>query len=277
MKRIKTQKELDTAIEKGEREFEVIAAGTFEISFKSAWLSFSVGAALRSSVLLKALAGSHVVAWESSHVVARGSSHVEAWGSSHVEARESSHVVAWESSHVVARESSHVVARGFVSLALWGTVKAKLAARCHAFVHGANVEVEGGIQTQAVLKTSQDWCDYYGVDVDADGLATVYKGVRADYGSFHDSGFKWLPGTSPKAPQFDEHECSHGLHFSPTPRHTLTHHTAEKFLACKIRIADMLVFFEGDYPHKCKAPEVAAPVWEVDIDGKVIEPVKEAA
>ena len=251
---IATQKELDAAIKAGQRNFAFTVAGNFSICSKTDdRFEVSVEAALKFSV--------KIVARESSHVVARESSHVVAWGSSHVE--------AWGSSHVVAWEFSHVEARGFVSLSLWGKATANLAVKCHAFIHGKDVKAEGGIQTCAILKTNDEWCDYYGVSVNENGIATVFKGVRECYGSFYDKDFKWLPGSSPKSELWDDQECSRGLHFSPTPRHTLTHHSeAKKFIACQVKVTDMLVFFDGKFPHKCKAPAVVAPCWEVDINGK---------
>jgi hypothetical protein len=152
-----------------------------------------------------------------------------------------------------------------------------LAATCHAFIHSEDAKVTGGFKTKAILRTAEDWCNYYGVEVKK-GIAIVFKGVREDYSSFHDSSFKWTPGTAPKSELWDKQECSHGLHASPTPRHTLTHHaSAQKFLACPVKVSEMLVFFEGEYPHKCKFPAAAGKVWEVDIDGKPIEAAQETA
>jgi hypothetical protein len=184
-----------------------------------------------------------------------------AWGSSSVE--------AWGSSRVVAWGSSSVEAWGFVSVqAFGGTIK--LSAKCHAFIRDKKAKVSGGTKTYAILKTNKDWCDYYGVKTER-GLARVYKAVGKDYASNRDTTFKYTPGTKPKAPKFNNVECSDGLHFSPTPR--MTHQFISNpvhYLECWVSVKDMLVFFNGTYPEKCKAPEVKRPIVEVDVEGNPV-------
>jgi hypothetical protein len=249
----------------------VVAWGSSSVE---AWGSSRVEARESSSV--EAWGSSSVVARESSRVVARESSSVVAWGSSRVVARESSRVEAWGSSSVVAWGSSSVVASGFVSLYLWGKVKAKISAKCHAYLRHKQASAEGGMVTEAIVSTPQEWCDYHGVKV-TDGIAIVYKGVRECYGSNRDPQFKYLPGTTPQAPAWNDRECSDGLHFSPCPSMTLEFISdAKRFLACPVKVSDMLIHFEGSYPHKCKVPGVAAPIWEVDIHGNKIEQEKAA-
>jgi hypothetical protein len=232
----------------------------------------------------------HVVAWGSSqpHVVAWGSSqpHVEAWGSSqpHVEAWGSSqpHVVARESSqpHVVARESSqpHVVAWGFVMLSLTA-IFAKIIAKCTATVsihiHGDKAEVKGGKQTKIpLIKTAKQWCEYYGVEVKG-GIVVLFKGVDDDYSTCHarENKISYKPGATPVAPDWDggKRECGGGLHFCPHPLATLTfNETAKHFIACPIRLKDIVVHYPANYPTKIKAKGCAGPVYEVDRYGKKI-------
>ena len=279
-KNIATQIELDAALKSGDRELKFTQPGEYEINDTDGFIDIYAEAELniynfkistKANIRLRTRGSSqpHVVAWGSSqpHVVARGSSqpHVEAWESSqpHVEARESS--------------QPHVVAKGFVQLSIFGKVIATLTAKCQVMIRGSGAKVEGGYQTVVDCKTPEDWCEYYGVDI-KDGIAILYKAVRDCYGSNHDADFKYLPGTMPKAATFNDRECSDGLHFCATPRHALTFHTSSKrFIACPVKVSDMLVNFDWDHPEKCKAPAVVAPCWEVDINGKAIEPVKEAA
>jgi hypothetical protein len=280
--KIKTQSELDKALEGGKREFEIAAAGRFLFKgFKC--LDIRVLAEFRFSaeVLLE---NATATLWENATATLRENATATLWGNATATLRENATATLRENATATLRENATATlwenatakAEGFCSLSLFGKTKAVLAKTCHAFIMSPDAKAKGGTQTKANLKTGQDWCNYYGVSVKR-GIATVYKGVRDCYGSFHDSDFKWLPGTSPKSEQWDDRECSHGLHFSPTPRHTLTHHEAVRFLACKVKVSDMLVFFNGTYPHKCKAPAVVAPIYEVDIDGKAIEQNKEAA
>ncbi|UOF77773.1 hypothetical protein [Caudoviricetes sp.] len=238
----------------------------------------------RESSSVEAWGSSSVVAWESSSVearesssvVARESSSVVACGSSRVVARGSSSVEAWGSSRVEARESSRVEARGFVGVNLWGKATAKLAEKCHAFVHSKNAKVDGGTQTAAILETPEDWCEYNGVEV-KDGIAIVYKALHEDFSSNHDRSFFYLPNTTPVANKFDKNECSYGLHFCASPKIARGFLVdAKKFMACPVKVSEMLVFFEGLYPEKCKVPRLAAPCWEVDEDGNAIEVKNEA-
>ncbi|MDR7257835.1 hypothetical protein J2X47_002015 [Sphingomonas sp. BE270] len=130
--------------------------------------------------------------------------------------------------------------------------------------------IEGGKQTVIDLSTPADWCDYYGVPVQ-DGVATVYKAVGANYMSKW--GADYTPGTMPQAPDWDggARECGKGLHFSPSPRATHRFvHRPTHYLECRIALEDMAVHFDGDYPEKCKAKGVCAPLIEVDVNGKPI-------
>ena len=240
-----------------------------------AWGSSSVVA--RGSSRVEARESSRVIAWENSSVVARGSSRVEARGSSSVIARESSSVVAWESSRVEARGSSRVEARGFVSLTAFGGTL-KLSAKCHVFLCSKKAKVRGGQKTEAYIETAQDWCDFYGIEVKR-GIATVYKAVRNDYASARDASFFYHPGSKPKAPEFDPiTECGKGLHFSPHPRMAKEFYSADdmKFIACPVKLSEIVIHPEGSCPEKCKAPRVYGACYEVDEDGNKIK-VKEAS
>jgi hypothetical protein len=280
---ITSQKSLDAEIIKADGsylEVRIDKAGEYEITSSN---PISVIISSNEEILICARGSSQprVVARESSQprVVARESSQprVEAWGSSQprVEAWESSQprVEARGSSQprVVARESSQprVVASGYVQLSIFGKVVATLTAKCQALIQGAGAEVTGGKQTTIKLKTPKDWCDYYGVPV-KNGVATLYKGVNNDFTSHYNPSFKYTPGTKPKAPDWDggQAECGKGLHFSPHPTMTKEFISEPKhFVACPVRVKDMVIHPDGSYPQKCKASHVHAPCWEVDEDG----------
>ena len=186
---------------------------------------------------------------ESSSVVARGSSRVVAWGSSSVVARESSSVEAWGSSSV--RASKYVPVQR----------------------HSPLVKVDGGVLIDIPQpSTAEEWCDYYGVPI-VGGIATLYKAVGADFSTNNarTRGIFYTPGAMPEAKDWDggAAECGGGLHFSPTPGHTreFNDHPAH-YVACPVKVADIAVHKDAQYPSKVKAPRVCAPVWECDRDGE---------
>ena len=218
----------------------------------------------------EAWGSSHVVAWESSHVEARGSAHivawgsahVEAWGSAHVEAWGSAHVVAWESAHVEAWESAHVEARESVSV------------HKHSGPHD-KPKVKGGVIIEVPrLDTAEKWCSYYGVKVTR-GIATLYKAVHDDFRSAH--GADYSPGAKPEAPGWDPvPECGGGLHFSFHPSAARRFDSsATRFVACPVRVSDIVVHPDGLYPDKCKAARVVGKgCVEVDQYGALIAGAK---
>lgn len=185
-------------------------------------------------------------------VVASGSSHVVASDSSHVVASDSSHVIAWESSHVEAWGNSHVVASKFVA--------------CH--IYGEQVRCKGGVQIKVPkILTAKEWCDYYGVEVRR-GIAVLFKGTDENFHT--QKGVYYKPGTIPEAPDWDggKAECGGGLHFSPCISATFRFKPdAKRFVACPVRIKDIVVHKNALDPNKIKARQCCAPVWEVDRDG----------
>ena len=207
----------------------------------------------RESAHVEARESAHVEARGSAHVVAWGSAHVVAWGSAHVEARESAHVVAWGSAHVEARGSAHVVASQYVAV----------------HQHSEASVVLGGVVIRVKRPTTAvEWCAFYGVPVNADGHAVLYKAVRDDYRSGH--GFLYAPGQVAEAPDWDggQAECGGGLHFAPHPSLAVGFDAkATKFLACPVALEDMRPPTEDDeYPAKIKARR-CGPVYEVQRDG----------
>jgi hypothetical protein len=133
--------------------------------------------------------------------------------------------------------------------------------------HGGAVVHGGGVTDATRFTTPAEWCAYYGVAVE-DGVATLYKAVDAEFGSYH--GGSYRPGTKPRADDWDggEQECGAGLHLSPLPTFALPHpDDVMRFVACPVRLEDMAVHPNGDYPNKVKVSGVCAPVYEVHEDG----------
>jgi hypothetical protein len=190
---------------------------------------------------------------------------VWALGESTVEARESCFVEAGGNARVRAFGATIVRARG----------SATIDALDHVSVttHGPTPTVNGGNVTRAPApQTAQEWCDLYGVEV-RDGIATLYKAVDSEFKSYH--GMSYLPGTEPQAPDWDggEAECGGGIHLSPRPGLALPRtYGARRFVACPVRVADIVTHPGGYYPDTVKAPGVCAPVYEVDELGRPISP-----
>ena len=225
----------------------------------------------------------------SAHVTVSGEAHAWAWGRAVVTALDASVIEAWGAAVVMAtgsgtveaRENAIVTAGGSVRVRAFGAAMVRARGRAQIEAtddvavtrHSLAVTVSGGRVTDAVrFATPQEWCEFYGVEVD-DGVATLYKAVDEDFNSYH--GMSYRPGSEPSAPDWDdgEQECGGGLHFSPRPTFALPRPTdSMRFVACPVRLADIVVFPQGDYPHQVKAPAVCAPVYEVHEDGTPVEP-----
>ena len=196
---------------------------------------------------------------------------VSAWGSANV--------LAGGAAIVEARESAYVIAGGNATVKAFGAVVVR--ARGHAHVeaengvaviqHDPSVTVSRGTVTDAVrFENAEEWCAYYGVDV-ANGVATLYKAVDEEFNSLY--GTSYRPGSEPRADDWDggERECGGGLHFSPQPMFAVSSAgDTMRFVACPVRLEDIVVHPYGDYPEKVKARCVCAPVYEVDQDGTPI-------
>jgi len=107
------------------------------------------------------------------------------------------------------------------------------------------------------------------------GVVTLFKVLDGNFGASH--GMTYTPGSEPTASDWDDgvKECGGGLHFSPTPGHALEFAPkAKRFVACPVKLADIVVHPNGTYPQKIKAPGVCGPVVEVDRLG---DPVKAPA
>jgi hypothetical protein len=269
MQKVTTQAEFDKALAAGDSEIEIGAEIKFSINipldrylkiFTSLNNIFEFLGVSAPTIVSRGSSAPRIESWESSAptieswessaptIVSRGSSapRIESWGSS----------------------APTIEARGYVQLSLTGKITAKLGAKCHAVLH-KGAKVKGGSSVKVEIKNGEDWCEYYGVEVKK-GVAILYKGVRNDYASGRDASFFYKPGTQPKASQYDDAECSYGLHFVPHPRMAREFYDAPdmKWLACPVKVKDLLVFPEGSYPNKAKVQGVCAKIWEVNEDGE---------
>jgi hypothetical protein len=175
-------------------------------------------------------------------------------------------VEAWESS------APRVEAKGCVQLRVRGSVAVTAAAAVAILVLGGKPKIEGGGYVHTVdCSTPAKWCEHYGVEVRA-GVALLGKVVRDDYRSSH--AFTYAVGATPVAPDWNgaKQECGGGLHFSPVPAMAREFdRDGTRYLVCPVALADIVVHPNGDYPQKCKARAVDAPLWEVTVDGAPVD------
>ncbi len=228
----------------------------------------------RENSHVEAWENSHVVARENSHVVARENSHVEAWENSHVEAWGNSHVVARENSHVVARENSHVEAWENSHVEAWGNSHVEA---CSAFVviilMAASVVASGGkiVVNYEQSINPREWAVSCNATIDGDSLL-LYKRVAADFST--QNGVVYLIGEEVIAPDWDEghRECGYGLHFCPLPKicDDFRDNKSDRYVACSVKIADIVVHSRPEYPHKVKA-RACRVLYECDREGRRIE------
>ena len=140
-----------------------------------------------------------------------------------------------------------------------------------------NPKVTGGVQIKYKgPTTAKQWLDNYGVK-SVKGVVTLYKIVRDDFKSQY--GTSYAPGTTAKADDWDNGvaECGGGLHFCPDPALCVRFDSmGTKFVACPVKVSEIVVHKNPQHPTKIKAPRVCAPTWEVDIFGKPVK-AKEAA
>jgi hypothetical protein len=171
------------------------------------------------------------------------------------------------------RTNATVEARGSSSPS--GSV-GKFAALVASKHDKAKLKISGALILETPeIKTGADWCDYYGVTVKR-GIATLYKAVGGNFESSYRTEFLYTPGTKPSAPDWDggQAECGGGLHFSPSPGLALQFSDGPRFVACPVKVNEIVVHKNAMYPNKIKAPRVYGAIYEVDVNG---EPVAEEA
>jgi hypothetical protein len=208
--------------------------------------------------------------WENSTATLRENSTATLWGNSTATLWGNSTATLWENSTATLRENSTATLRG--------NSTGRVDAQPHSHVRRdprSTAAINGGIVLDLLIpKTGAEWCDFYGLDV-KDGVVVLFKAVGPRFRSRN--GVHYTPGTEPAAPDWDggAQECGGGLHFSPHPQMALEFVSAsEHFIACPVKVDEIVVHPDGVYPQKVKAPRVCAPCWEVDRDG---EPVTEEA
>jgi hypothetical protein len=169
-------------------------------------------------------------------------------------------MVSWEQSSVTGKQGRYSQPR------LWRH-------------ESSQINIPGAVILEAPKVTSaEDWCDYYGVDVE-DGIATLFKAVGDDYVSSR--GFAYEPGSEPECEDWNPDpkiSCGFGLHFCPAPSVALGYRSdATKFVACQIAVSDIVLSRSSGIPDKVRAPKVARPVRECDIDGDPVAVLERAA
>ncbi|HEX9991628.1 MAG TPA: hypothetical protein VGB14_01740 [Acidimicrobiales bacterium] len=259
-------------------DLEAVAAGDVAV-VRSGFFQAS------GSATVRAYGSATVRAYGSATVRASGSATVQASGSATVRAFDSATVRAYGSATVRASDSATVEASGSATVRAFdsATVRAYGSATVRAFDsatvqasrcvavqdHGPDVTVTGGVVIPIrTPETAEEWCSYYGVDVD-DGVAVLFKAVGADWRGSHKAlEVTYEPGATPSAPDWKPTPvCGFGLHFSPRPFMARPYFGGEPahFVACPVRVADMVLLDD-----KVKAPAVAGPVWECDEDGEPV-------
>lgn len=214
---------------------------------------------------------------EHSEIEAFDNAIIYARGYAVIKAKNHAIVNAWEFVNVHAQGNVVVNANGnaIIQVADNVTVNAGKHNIINFDVDNYVGKINGGIQVEIPkIKTAEEWCEYWGVEV-KDGVAILYKGTDDDYSTFcaRSADIYYRPGETPRAPDWDDgkKECGGGLHFSPTPFHVFGFRcNVDHFIACPVRIDEIVVHYPAEYPEKVKAPRVYKPCYEVDINGNLI-------
>jgi hypothetical protein len=167
-----------------------------------------------------------------------------------------------ESVALTMMDQSYPILKGFASFEVIGPHPV-VKALGSVIVKGDNHPTVQRLTLADPLK----WVKFFDLPVVDDEFVYLYKALGVDFrGSYN--GFLYQPGTIVEAPDWDPTiECGGGLHFSPTPR--MANHfyyEAQKFVACKVKISEILVHPMGHSPEKVKAPRVYE-IFEVDVMG----------
>ena len=196
------------------------------------------------------------------------------FGNGYFDVTDSATVTAYGSATVTAYDSATVRAYGASSVRPYAGATVVASKHSTIIVRAqdrAEVAIDGGhIVELPAITTAEEWCEFYGVVV-VDGVATLFKAVRDDYRSGR--GFLYAPGSTPEAPDWDggKEECGGGLHFCGSPHEAKGFdYGATRFMACPVRLSDIAVHQDADYPHKVKARGCCAPVYECDADGRAL-------
>jgi hypothetical protein len=272
---VSTQKQLDAALKGGD---DPCCVGDGEFTVDGSATVWADGSAT-------------VRADGSATVWADGSATVWADGSATVWADGSATVRADGSATVWADGSATVRAYGSATVRAYGSATVRAGDRVAVHRHSKSADIDGGVVIDQTAAPSAEessavrWCERYGVTIPDgdDPIVVLFKVVSLDYRS--PRGFDYTPGTTPEAPDWDggKKECGGGLHFSGSPFHAERFASGGwwprnlRYVACPVRLADIIVHPTGDYPDKTKAPRCAGPVWECDIHGNPVDAPQPAA
>jgi hypothetical protein len=272
--RVKTQKELDDAIAKYDRnadeiwivdDAEVTVLGQATVhAGGQATVRAGGQATVRAGGQATVHAGGQatVHAWDQATVHAGDQATVHAGGQATVRAWDQATVRAWDQATVRAWDQATVRA--------WGqaTVHAKKYVAIQ-LINGHTGKVTGGVIIKIpVIDTIQKWIDYYNVEKKKNGLM-LYKALDKDLKSGH--GMTYPVGEDLTAPDWDggKEECGGGLHFCASPWEALQYHeVATRFVACRVCTKDIRTPLKSDgCKNKVKAQSCKV-LYECDIDGK---------
>ena len=160
---------------------------------------------------------------------------------------------------------------GYVQMTVNGKVNVTATAEVRIRVDGGNPDISGGIVHRiANPKTPKEWCEHNGASVKK-GKVTLYEVVRDNWKSSR--GFDYTPGTIPVAHDWDDgvSECGDGLHFCARPLAALAFDSSgTKFVACPVKLKDLAITKNLEYPGKIKGHGCCDPVYECDDGGQPI-------
>ena len=232
------------------------------------------------SAQVRASGSAQVTAYDSAQVRASGSAQVRAYGSAQVTAYDSAQVRAYGSAQVRAYGSAQVTAYDSAQVRAYGSAQVRASKYVAVTTHSSRwgtPKITGGVLIEIpTLTTVAEWLDHHGVAVKR-GIAVLFKAVDEDYSTDHARRAKiaYTPGSKPAASDWlPTPECGNGIHVSPRPVMALRYHsTATRYVACPVKVADLVVIGLGEdgIPDKGKVPAIARPVYEVDIDGQRLE------
>jgi hypothetical protein len=272
-----TQKDVDAAIRDG--NVPIVRSGFFEVSGSAsvrAYGSASVrafgSASVRASdsASVRASDSASVSAFDSASVSAFDSASVSAFDSASVSASDSASVSASDSASVSASDSASVSAFDSASVSASGSASVRATPFVVVQRTGELAKVDGGVLIQIPeVKTTEQFFEYYGIKATR-GTVTLYKLVDDKYLSAHGTSYK--PGQKPSASDWDSEPCcGSGLHFSPRAFMARKYASPrfERFVACKVKVADIVVIDDYGTPDKIKARSCVV-LYDCDEDGEKV-------
>jgi hypothetical protein len=183
-----------------------------------------------------------------------------------VRACDSASVRACDSASVRAYGSASVRAYGSASVEAYGSASVSATPFVAVQRHGDRAKVSGGVLIQIPpLDTAKQFCEFYGIKASR-GTVTVYKAVGNSYTSEH--GATYTPGGTTSCDDWSaEPRCGGGLHFSPRPFMARKYSGGPRFVACRVKLTDLVVIRDYGTPDKVKAPRCKV-LYECNEDGE---------